>query len=63
MESKESTRKHGEGLVVTEKGIRVSGAVHQTESSAAQESAQRKKKQLHEKSGAPAPEIKQQLFS
>lgn len=59
----ESTRKNGEGLVVTEGGRRVSGTVHTTNESASQEAASRKK-QLSERQGsaAPAVEVKRQLF-
>lgn len=61
----QSTRRNGEGLVVTEGGVRTSPLVHQTEAAAAKEAEQRKK-QLTEKAGDKAPPavaVKQQLFS
>ncbi len=63
MSETDQLRKNGEGLVVTEGGVRVSGAVHQNESTAKAEVDQLTKKRLLEKSGAPAAQVKQQLFS
>lgn len=58
----QSTRRNGEGLVVTEGGVRASGTVHQNESSANAEAAQLSKKRITEKTGSPTPQVKQQLF-
>ena len=56
-----SSRKGNEGIVVTEKGVRVSGIVHTTQESADKEIAERKKI-LHEKAEISQINTKQQLF-
>ncbi len=56
------TRRPGEGLVVVQNGVRVSGTAHVTTESAAAE-AEAQKRRLHERSGdrPPAVSIKQQI--
>lgn len=58
---KNNTRQNGEGLVVTEGGVRSDGNVY-TDPAAAAAAAQRKKT-LNEQGGqAPAVAVKQQIF-